>query len=233
MSDDAENKRYHEELSDTVMFRVGTYVKAIKEQRLLEMQKNERKKVDQFLELHNSMSDMLDDIEGMLKDYLASRDRQNRLREMIDMNDIDGIRLMFTDEYYMNPDDVAAMNNEQIIDQADRFDKQETLRQKTLIEGIKSIVVAYRDKTNEAGELTSKLEDEYLNALNRLEEQYKSVLEADFDIAFADAWQSDKGNRLYDTGRSISDHIEENKRIEKQVTTAPCVTEMNSGLKFN
>ncbi|MEO9804784.1 MAG: hypothetical protein ABJF04_16125 [Reichenbachiella sp.] len=246
MSDDKEkqDKIYHGELSGSMKgLHAGTMMSQLQEHRSEAQKKECEKATEQALKLlsklQEDMEGLLGDIDGMVDDYKDSKDRQSRLREMRDNNNIEGIRLMLIEEYHMNSADVAEMSDDEVLNQADDFDKQETLTQETLIEGIKATVAEYRQKANEAGELDPKVEAQYLTKLTELEEKYRPVLGADFNKAFGEAARNDRDNQeLYEVGKDgvLSSaklaEKEDTKEVKSEISSIASVTPTNSGLDF-
>lgn len=151
---------------------------------------------------------LLDGIRDDLDEYKASKDRQNRLREFKAAGDVDALREMYINEYHMNPDDVAAMSDEQVIEQADKFDEVEKSKQEMLVESIKLKIQEFEDLL-ENGDLSPADKAKLQKELNDIKEEAKNETGVNYKDAYNDASQDDAENdRLYDIGRGKEESVE-------------------------
>ncbi len=151
--------------------------------------------------------------------FNESVDRQNHLRQYKENGDIDALREMFINEYHINPDDVAAMSDEEIMAQSDEFDQQETLTQETLIESIKDKIQEF-EKLLENGDLSQADREKLQQELDAIKQKAQNETGVDYDAAYAHANQSDRKNdKLYDLGREVNYSKETSELLENPVET--------------
>ena len=205
------------------------------------LEKEEKKEKEQELNIaldymSEPMRELYDSIKDDLKDYAASKDRENRLTKYLQNNDYAAMRRMYTDEYFMDKDEVANMNYDQLREHGLSRIGQELNKQEILIESIKATVAEYKEHADEEGKLDPHIKAKYMSDLDKLAEDYKDVLGTDFDKAFNQADIEDQENgKLYEIGRDevVSDKDAIEKETEIKTTETGFVDSTTSGFDFS